>query len=191
MTIVLLPGPGQALVLARSITGGFRRGLAATLGLNTGTVLHAVAAGFGLSAVLAASTTAFTMVKLVGAGYLVLLGVLAWRSGGRPDPAPRGRPGGYLSAVLVGVLNPKVALFFLAFLPQFVDPGGGAVLAQFLALGLMLAGLSVAWDCVLSLAAHAMSARITANERLAWWRTRITGGLFVGLGVRLAFTEQH
>ncbi|HEV2782039.1 MAG TPA: LysE family translocator [Actinophytocola sp.] len=191
LVIVLLPGSGQALVLARSLAGGFRAGLAATCGLNTGTVLHAVAAGFGLSAVLATSATAFTVIKLVGAGYLVLLGVLTWRAGVRTAPAGGARQGGYLSAVLIGVLNPKVALFFLAFLPQFVDPGRGAVLAQFLVLGLILAALSVAWDCVLSLAAHAVSLGLTASQRVARWRARITGGLFVGLGVRLAFAEQR
>jgi threonine/homoserine/homoserine lactone efflux protein len=189
VAIVLLPGPGQALVLTRSMTGGFRAGLAATLGLNTGTLVHALAAGFGLSAVLAASATAFTVVKLAGAGYLVVLGVLAWRSGGFVSPVPR-RPGGYLSAVLIGVLNPKVALFFLAFLPQFVQPERGAPLAQFLVLGLILAVLGVLWDCVLSLAAHAVAPRISASERLARWRAQITGTLFVGLGVRLALAER-
>lgn len=191
VVLVLVPGPGQALVLARSMTGGFRAGFAATLGLNTGTVLHAVAAGFGLSAVLAASATAFTVVKLVGAGYLVVLGVLAWRSGGRVREAPARRPGGYLSAVLVGTLNPKVALFFLAFLPQFVDPGRGAVPLQFLVLGLILAGVGLAWDCVLSLAAHAIALRIAASQRVARWRARITGALFVALGLRLAITENR
>jgi threonine/homoserine/homoserine lactone efflux protein len=189
VAIVLLPGPGQALVLARSVTGGFRAGLAATLGLNTGTLVHALAAGLGLSAVLAASATAFTVVKLAGAGYLVVLGVLTWRSGGSVRPEPR-RPGGYLSAVLIGVLNPKVALFFLAFLPQFVRPERGAVPAQFVVLGLMLAVLGVLWDCVLSLAAHAVAPRISASHRLARWRARITGTLFAGLGIRLAFAER-
>lgn len=191
VVLVLMPGPGQALVLARSMSGGFRAGLAATLGLNTGTVLHAAAAGLGLSAVLAASATAFTVVKLLGAGYLIVLGVLAWRSGGRVTDVPSRPPGGYLSAVLVGVLNPKVALFFLAFLPQFVEPGRGAVPLQFFVLGLVLAGVGLAWDCVLSLVAHAISLRIMASQRVARWRARITGTLFVGLGLRLAFAENR
>jgi threonine/homoserine/homoserine lactone efflux protein len=190
VALVLLPGPGRALVLARSVTGGFRAGLAATLGLNTGTLAHTMAAGLGLSAVLAASATAFTLVKLAGAGYLVVLGVLAWRSGGDAATRPERRPGGYLSAVLVGVLNPKVALFFLAFLPQFVHPERGAVLAQFLVLGLILAGLGMLSDCLLSLAAHAVALRISASQRFATWRARITGTVFVALGLRLAFTER-
>jgi threonine/homoserine/homoserine lactone efflux protein len=191
IAIVLLPGPGQALVLARSVTGGFHAGLVATLGLNTGTVVHATGAALGLSAVLATSATAFTVVKLAGAGYLVVLGVLAWRSGTGHRSRPANQPGGYLSAVLVGVLNPKVALFFLAFLPQFVDPRRGAVLAQFLVLGLVLAFVSVLWDCALSWTATTVARRFRSSERLAVWRTRITGTVFVGLGLRLAFTEQR
>ncbi|MGP4016460.1 LysE family translocator [Saccharopolyspora sp. 5N708] len=191
--IVLLPGPGQALVLARGASGGRRAGVITTLGLNTGTLVHAVAAAAGLSALLVTSASAFTAVKIVGAIYLVWLGITTWRSGDPAESAavqrvPAGRM--YLSALATGVLNPKVAVFFLAFLPQFVHPENGWVFGQFLVLGGLLAALSVLWDCVLSVTAGALSRRLATNAKFVRWRQRVTATVLVGLGIRLALTER-
>lgn len=192
--IVLLPGPGQALVLARVAGGGRRAGVVTTLGLNTGTLLHTAAAAAGLSAVLATSATAFTAVKIAGAVYLMWLGIAAWRSGNASEPVVAGRMRAgrlYLGALVTGVLNPKVAVFFLAFLPQFVHPENGWVFGQFMVLGALLATLSVLWDCALSITAGAMSRKLAGNARFARWRQRITATVLIGLGIRLAVTEQH
>src|SRR5690606_32028708 len=126
--LVLIPGPGTAWIVAQTVAGGTRRGLHAGLGLETATLIHATAAGLGLSALLATSALAFELLKYAGAAYLVWLGIKAWREGGdAPDaPAPpRAAAHVYRRSVLTGVLNPKVALFFLAFLPQFVHPERG------------------------------------------------------------------
>src|SRR5215813_6399642 len=134
LALVAAPGPGQALVMARTLQGGARAGLLTSLGLNVGTLTHTVAAALGLSAVLMASATAFTVVKLLGAVYLLFLGgTMIWRSIREPSsavaalrtgPNGNGRPPAhlFLHAVVTGILNPKVALFFFAFLPQFVRP---------------------------------------------------------------------
>ena len=140
--LVATPGPGQALVMARTLQGGVRAGLLTSVGLNVGTVVHTVAAALGLSALLLASATAFTVVKLVGAVYLVVLGAgmiartferRALAAADQPSPGSSPLPGPRLFAhgMVTGVLNPKVALFFLAFLPQFVRPERGGVFVQF------------------------------------------------------------
>jgi threonine/homoserine/homoserine lactone efflux protein len=141
--IILVPGPAQALVFANTLSGGQRAGALTAVGLNIGTLFHTAAAGLGLSAILATSAFAFSLVKYGGAAYLFYLGVRALRSR-EPQPlsvASQLPPGGstLVWGAIAGVLNPKVALFFLAFLPQFVDPSRGPVLVQFLALGASIA----------------------------------------------------
>lgn len=192
--LVVMPGPGTAWILAQSLAGGTVRGLRAALGLETATLLHALAAGLGLSAILATSALAFEIVKYAGAAYLVWLGIRAWRSpapGARPAPAPPDaapapvtRDGVYLRSVLTGLLNPKVALFFLAFLPQFVHPGRGWVWLQFLVLGALLALIGFSHSLVLSLAAGRLGRGV--RSRGSRWMQRAFGGLMVGLGIRLA-----
>jgi threonine/homoserine/homoserine lactone efflux protein len=195
--LVAAPGPGQALVMARTLQGGVRAGLLTSVGLNLGTVVHTVAAALGLSALLLASATAFTVVKLVGAVYLVVLGVrmIASTLRARPEAAPE-RPASaepriesprlLLHGMLTGVLNPKVALFFLAFLPQFVRPERGGVFVQFAVLGLVLATLGVMGDSIVALIAARTGRRMTAGA----WRERVTGGVLVALGVRLALIRR-
>lgn len=193
VVLVILPGPGTAWIVAQALAGGVRRGLLAGLGLEVATLLHALAAGLGLSALLATSALAYEAVKYLGAAYLVWLGIKAWRSGERaasPDaPAPdaSGRRV-FLRSVLTGVLNPKVALFFLAFLPQFVHPERGWAWLQFLVLGALLALVGFCNDLVLSLAVGRF--RRTMGGRIAGgggrWMQRVTGGVFIGIGLRLA-----
>ena len=194
VVLVILPGPGTAWIVAQAFAGGVRRGLLAGLGLEVATLLHALAAGLGLSALLATSALAYEVVKYLGAAYLVWLGIKAWRGGEQaasPDapvsdaPAPEvsGRRV-FLRSVLTGVLNPKVALFFLAFLPQFVHPERGWVWLQFMVLGALLAVVGFCNDLVLSLAVGRFRRRIAAGS--GRWMQRATGGLFIGLGLRLA-----
>jgi threonine/homoserine/homoserine lactone efflux protein len=195
--LVIAPGPGQALVMARTLQGGVRAGLLTSVGLNLGTVVHTAAAALGLSALLLASATAFTVVKLVGAVYLVILGarMIASTWGGRrllaapdrPAEAPR-LPSSRLLAhgALTGVLNPKVAVFFLAFLPQFVRPERGGVFVQFAVLGLVLATLGVIGDSIVALIAGRTGRRMAGGA----WRERLTGGVLVALGIRLALLRR-
>jgi threonine/homoserine/homoserine lactone efflux protein len=195
--LVAAPGPGQALVMARTLQGGLRAGLLTSVGLNLGTVLHTLAAALGLSALLLASATAFTVVKLVGAVYLVVLGarMLLATLRERPADSPEGPESGapriersrlLLHGALTGVLNPKVALFFLAFLPQFVRPERGAVFVQFMILGLVLAILGVTGDSLVAVIAARTGRRMVA----APWRERLTGSVLVALGVRLALIQR-
>ena len=196
VVLVLLPGPGTAWILAQSFAGGTKRGIQAGLGLETATLLHAIAAGLGLSALLATSAMAFEFVKYLGAAYLVWLGIKAWRSSGEDAApadaeAPKPRASGrsvYLRSVVTGVLNPKVALFFLAFLPQFVHPERGWVWLQFLALGALLAVIGFCNDLFLSFAAGRFGRRFAGCG--GRWTQRATGTLFIGLGLRLAMQQR-
>jgi threonine/homoserine/homoserine lactone efflux protein len=128
-TLVLVPGPNLIYIVTRSVEAGRRAGFASMLGVETGTMVHVAAAAFGLSALLASSAVAFEIVKYAGVAYLVYLGVRALRSRDHEADSPATETGmrrTYAEGVLVNVLNPKVSLFFLAFLPQFVDPAGGS-----------------------------------------------------------------
>ena len=192
--IILAPGPAQALVLARTIGSGRKSGIMTAIGLNVGTLFHAVAAGLGLSAVLATSALAFSVVKLAGAGYLVYLGVRAVLT--RPtaitetEPLAERSDHSFLKAVVTGVLNPKVALFFLAFLPQFVDQAHGSAFLQFVLLGSIIAAIDMVYESILAIIAGGISSRVMNNVRVRVWRERITGLALVGLGIRLAFAKR-
>lgn len=192
--IILAPGPAQALVLARTIGSGRKSGIMTAIGLNVGTLFHAVAAGLGLSAVLATSALAFSVVKLAGAGYLVYLGLRAVLT--RPTAITETRPlaersdHAFLKAVVTGVLNPKVALFFLAFLPQFVDQAHGSAFLQFVLLGSIIAAIDMVYESILAIIAGGISSRVMNNVRVRVWRERITGLALVGLGIRLAFAKR-
>jgi threonine/homoserine/homoserine lactone efflux protein len=195
--LVIIPGPGTAWIVAQTIAGGTARGVRAAFGLETATLIHALAAGLGLSAVLATSALAFEVLKYAGAAYLVWLGIKAWRNGDTKDaveaPADPDRGAGrhvYWRSVVTGVLNPKVALFFLAFLPQFVHPERGMVWLQFLVLGALLSMIGFSNSLVLSVAIGRFGKRLSHNERFARWRQRAIGTLFIGLGLRLAVQQR-
>ena len=203
IALVLVPGPAQALVVARSVERGARAGVLTAVGLDAATLVHSLAAALGLSAVLATSAAAFTVVKLAGAAYLVWLGLRMLRrrdpsSAAERPPVARGdsRAGAarvgatrlLVHGFATGLLNPKVALFFLAFLPQFVRPERGHVIAQFLMLGGILGLLDLAWAAVVATAAA--RARFVGAGRFAAWRERVTGGVLIALGVKLALTRR-
>jgi threonine/homoserine/homoserine lactone efflux protein len=198
IALIISPGPGQALVIARTIQGGTRAGVLTACGLQIGTLVHTLAASVGLSAILAASATAFTVVKYAGAAYLVVLGVLtlrgAWLSKNKQAPTAeveRTNDKVLLAhALATGILNPKVAIFFLAFLPQFVHPERGGVLLQFMVLGVLLSVLGLIGDSVVAWLAGRARTRMAQNERLMRWRETFTGTVLVGLGVHLALGER-
>ena len=189
----ITPGPDTAYIIGRSVQLGWRGGAVAALGISAGCLFHVFAAAIGLSALLVASSAAFALVKWVGAAYLCLMGVKMLLS---RSPAPADDvvdPSGaislrqvFLQGLLTNVLNPKVALFFLAFLPQFVAVDSPHKTAAFLLLGLIFIFNGTLW--CLGVAAFAASAagRIRQSGRALAWINRALGGLFVYLGVRVA-----
>jgi threonine/homoserine/homoserine lactone efflux protein len=192
--LFLIPGPAVLLVLARGTSGGRRVGIATGLGIACGDLLHTLAASLGLSAVLMTSALAFDAVKFAGAGYLIWLGIKAIRAPAADLAVASLRPIGagraWRQAILAEVLNPKTALFFLAFLPQFVQPGRGAVVAQFAELGLVFAVMSAAYTMVVAVAAGQLGRFLARHKRIGRWQNRITGGIFLALGVRLALQRR-
>ncbi|MFK3650692.1 LysE family translocator [Lysobacter enzymogenes] len=195
--LVFIPGPGTAWIVAQSAAGGTARGIQAAFGLETATLIHALAAGLGLSALLATSALAFEVLKYAGAAYLIWLGLKAWRGGpaAAADPAAAVEPPArvsarqvYLRSVMTGVLNPKVALFFLAFLPQFVHPERGMVWLQFLVLGALLALIGMSNSLMLSFAVGRFGRRFGAGG--GRWKERLTGSVFIALGLRLAVQQR-
>lgn len=192
--LILAPGPGQALTIARTLSGGFRAGILTATGLNLGTLVHALAAGLGLSAVLATSALAFSIVKYVGAAYLLFLGISSLRDRARDEPkseataVPTGSP--LRQATLAGLLNPKVAVFFLAFLPQFVDPTLGRVPLQFFLLGLTMALLDTVYEILLAWLTSRARHRLAARPALRRLQRTVTGSVLILLGLRLAAQER-
>ena len=185
------PGPDTLYILGRSVAQGREAGLASAFGISLGSIFHTCAAALGLSAILAASAQAFTAIRLLGGAYLVFLGLkmildrrrkLALTSNFRR----RTRSAAFRQGVLTNVLNPKVALFFLAFLPQFIDPASHMKIAAFITLGLTFVTTGTIWCLVLAWFASSFSERLRNNETIAQWLNRTAGTLFVFLGVRLA-----
>lgn len=197
----VMPGPDSLLIMTRSASQGWRAGSAAALGIGTGTFVHIVAAALGLSAILATSAAAFTVLKLVGAAYILYLaaGMLFSRRGGNgagdnahlPTVAPL--PYGRIVAqgILTNVLNPKVALFFLAFVPQFIDAHAPHKALAFVVLGAIFNLNGMLWCNGLAVFTAKVSARIKPNPAVKQWLNRATGGLFVWLGVKLALAKQQ
>jgi threonine/homoserine/homoserine lactone efflux protein len=184
-TLVLIPGPNLIYIVTRSVEAGRKAGLASILGIEAGTMIHVAASAFGLSALLASSAVAFEIVKYVGVAYLVYLGIRALRNGKAPEAqvAPAGMRRTVAEGMLVNVLNPKVSLFFLAFLPQFVDPGKGAVTTQILVLGLVFLAIAATLDLLFVLAAGLMSRRLGGGGS-----RRFAGGIYLALAALAAAT---
>ena len=190
---LIVPGPAVIYVTTRSIDQGRAAGMASVLGIHTGTVVHTVAAALGVSALLASSATAFTAVKLLGAAYLVFLGVRRLIGSERVEdqevPARRRSLWRiYGQGVVVNVLNPKTALFMLAFLPQFVDPARGAVTPQILFLGGFLSVLGLVSDGTYALVAAGVGRWLRNSARNLRIQRYVTGGVLVALGITAAAT---
>jgi threonine/homoserine/homoserine lactone efflux protein len=188
LVVAVVPGPGLLFVLARSLAGGRAAGLRCSAGTFLGGMVHVVAAAVGLSALIAASATAFTAIRLAGAAYLVFLGIRTIMSS-RDDPSlpsAAGVEGAFRQGVLTEMLNPKTALFFLAFLPQFCDPDAGSLVLQLLVLGTVSIVLNTMADVAVALGAGRIGEALRARPR-AYRRGRAaSGGVLVALGVSAA-----
>jgi threonine/homoserine/homoserine lactone efflux protein len=187
--LVVLPGPALIFIVTRGVVHGRRGGLISTLGVETGNVIQVLAATAGLAAIVASSAEAFSIIKYIGAAYLVFLGIRALATAGDGDgPAlvrTRSHRRLYLDGIIVGALNPKLALFLLAFLPQFVDPAIGPVWLQTLVLGLIFNVMATIGDSLFALAAAGAGGRIRAwleSRRLA----QASGFVYLGLGAAAA-----
>ena len=186
--LAVVPGPAVTYIVINSVDKGRRAGLASAAGVASGGLVHVAAATVGLSALIASSATAFTTVKLAGAAYLVVVGVrrLLGRDEAeavQPPPAALARV--YRQGVVVNVLNPKTALFFLAFLPQFVDPKA-SVPPQVALLGLVFAAIAFASDCTYAVLADLLAGRLRASGRGARLRRHASGLVFLALGLTAA-----
>jgi threonine/homoserine/homoserine lactone efflux protein len=194
LLLLVVPGPSVLYVVTQSVSHGRRAGIASVAGITTGTLVHIAAATVGLSALLASSAIAFDVVKYLGAAYLIVIGIrrlAGWER--EPEPwtgaPPRNLGRLYRQGIVVNTLNPKTALFFLAFLPQFVDPARGAVWAQILALGLLFAALGFCSDSTWALVAGTLGERLRRSRRFPSVQRYVSGSVFVGLGAVAAFSS--
>jgi threonine/homoserine/homoserine lactone efflux protein len=189
LVLLLTPGPAVLYIVARSVEQGRLAGLVSALGVHVGTLVHVAAAALGLSALLVSSALAFNIVKYLGALYLIYLGVrklAGWDQAAQGRAlAPHSLRRLFTQGIVVNVLNPKTALFFLAFLPQFVDVSRGAVGAQILVLGLIFVALGVISDGLYAVAAGTAGAWLREGRLLRAERY-VSGSVFVGLGVTAA-----
>jgi len=194
LALNITPGPDSAYVVGRSLQTGWQGGAMAALGIGAGCLVHIAAAAIGLSALLAASATAFLVIKLAGAAYLVVIGVrmllLAKLTHAAPVPAI-GLAQIFREGMLTNALNPKVALFFLAFLPQFVDNEAPARALSFLILGLIFNLTGTLWNFGLALVASLAAARVRSWPSATGWLHRALGAFFIWLGIRIALLQSR
>ena len=187
----ITPGADLALIGARSAGQGFRSGAAAALGVGAGCFVHVAAAALGLSALIASSAAAFTVLRWVGAAYLVWLGIGLLRGGGEPASAAAAMPAvtwwrSFAQGFLTNALNPKVALFFLAFLPQFIDAAAPHKALSFIALGAVFAVNGTLVNVAFAGLIAGLRGALGSQPAIGRWLRRGVGALFVALGVRLA-----
>lgn len=181
--LIVIPGPNVAYIATRTVSQGRRAGIASALGVEAGALVHIGAAAAGLSALIAQSETAFEALRYAGAGYLLVLGIRTLRSGDAADDVPvAGDPRlghAFAEGIVVNLLNPKVTIFFLAFLPQFLDRGDGSVATQTLLLGAIFIAIACVLDVGWALLADAFAVRLRAAARM---RRRVTGVVYLVLG---------
>lgn len=191
LALLVVPGPAVLYIVARSIHQGRRAGLMSVLGIHVGTLVHIAAATAGLSALIVSSAVAFTAVKIAGAVYLVGLGLWTlFARGAEPEVALGGERNlrrAFAQGIVVNVLNPKTALFFLAFLPQFVDPDASRPALQIAFLGVLFALLGLVTDSLWALAAGTAGGVLRRSRRFVRGQRYVTGTVYVGLGVATAF----
>lgn len=192
LALLVVPGPAVLYIVARSVSQGRLAGVVSAAGVQVGASVHIVAAALGLSAVLLSSALAFNIVKYLGAAYLIYLGVRQWLARelatGEMAVQPESLRRIFAQGVVVNVLNPKTALFFFAFLPQFVDPASGNVAAQVLLLGLLFVTLAVINDGAYALLAGALGNWLRGNRRFWAGQRLFAGAVYVGLGVTTALS---
>ncbi len=191
VALLLVPGPAVLYITARSASQGRTAGLVSVLAIETANLIQAVAAGLGLSAILLSSALAFDVVKYLGAAYLIYLGVrklLSSENGTGDEIRLESLSQIYWQGLAVNILNPKTALFFLAFLPQFVNPARGNVIAQNLLLGAIFVGLAIITDSLYALAASSLAEKLKGSQRFQTGGRYFAGLVYVGLGITTALT---
>ena len=195
LLLLVIPGPAVMYIVTRSATQGRRAGLVSVAGIHLGTVVHVFAATIGLSAVLAASATAFTIVKFIGAAYLIGLGIQsihAYRLGAAEESKPvvdqRSLQRVFVDGVVLNVLNPKTAIFFLSFVPQFVDPGTLHPIRDVAALGAVFIILGLISDSAYAMAGGWVGVRLRRSPRLQRRKDVLAGATYLGLGAATAFS---
>lgn len=194
----LMPGPDTLFIMSKSASQGWKAGVVASLGICSGVYVHVFAAAFGLSALLATSATAFVVVKLVGAAYLIYLGWMTLRQKAvvASDVAAQTLQAKqplftiYRQGFLTNALNPKVALFFLAFVPQFIAADSTSTVLAFILLGSVFDISSLIWCTTVALFTAFASKHLQVGVRVKAWLNKVVGALFIGLGVRLAVSAQ-
>ncbi|MGS0892968.1 LysE family translocator [Burkholderia stagnalis] len=193
------PGPDTAYIVGRSVAQGRGAGLMSALGISAGCCVHALACAFGLTALLAASAAAFTVIKLAGAAYLIYLGVrmILAKQAAAPSGAEVAQPTAarplrqlFLQGFWTNVLNPKVVLFFVSFFPQFVSADSPHKAWAFLTLGAVFVVMSTIWTSLVAWVAGSVTQRFSGKPGVKKWLDRTVGGAFVGLGLRLAASQR-
>ena len=192
--LIISPGPDMIYVITRGMAHGRKAGMMSAIGVVCGILVHTIAAALGLTLILQSSALAFLFVKFVGAAYLLYLGIQAWREKGSfvlqsSAPIANSRTL-FWQGVLSNVLNPKIAIFFLAFLPQFVDKGNSHVTWQMVILGTTFAGFGLIFLLVVGYSSGTIGRWLTYKPQRAHFFQRLAGGILIGLGIRLAFTEK-
>jgi threonine/homoserine/homoserine lactone efflux protein len=190
LALLLLPGPAVLYIVARSMEQGRKAGLVSVAAIETGNLFHAIAAALGLSAIRLSSALAFDLVKYLGAAYLIYLGIRKLTSRDEAEQPQNGERKSlgriYSQGVVVAILNPKTALFFFAFLPQFVDATRGAVGLQFLLLGLIFVGIAIVTDSLYALAAGTAGRWLRGSVRYLRLQRYFSGTVYIGLGMAAA-----
>lgn len=192
----MIPGPDSLLIAGRAATQGFKAGSAAALGIGTGTMIHIVAAALGLSAVLASSATAFTVIKILGGAYLIYMAISMLRSS-RPDGNTElmRKPKAslkriYYQGFITNLFNPKIAVFFLAFMPQFISASSENKALAFIVLGLIFNVNGMLWCHLIAWMSASLSRRLSVGIATKKWLSRFTASLFGVFGIRLLLTSQ-
>ncbi|KOP82744.1 LysE family translocator [Cytobacillus solani] len=192
--LFLIPGPAVILIATRTAQSGRKAGIIAGLGIATGDIIHTLFAAIGLSAILMTSSLAFNFVKIIGAVYLIYLGLRAILEKPTdlqlPNHSQKKTSNTYSQAIFIEVLNPKTALFFLSFLPQFVHPEQGSSFLQFLILGLIFVLLGAIYTTIVAMSIQLLSRLV---KRISWigrWSSRIVGVIYISLGLKVAFQSR-
>jgi threonine/homoserine/homoserine lactone efflux protein len=193
--LIITPGPDMLYVITRGVTQGRRAGILSAIGVICGILVHTTAAALGLTLILQTSALAFLIVKTLGAAYLIYLGIKAWREKSTFHlPTSTSNVSSrrvFWQGVLSNVLNPKVAIFFLAFLPQFVDKGGHHVALQMVMLGLTFAFFGLCFLLMVGYSSGKIGSLLTHRPHYGQFLGRLAGGVMIGLGIRLALTERR
>lgn len=194
ISLFLIPGPAVLLTITQAARSGRKTGILTGLGIATGDFLHVIFAAIGLSAILMTSAFAFNVVKFAGVAYLLYMGIQAIFTKSKatdlPEVALISGPRAYGQGILVEALNPKTALFFLAFFPQFVNPANGSTIVQFLILGTIFVAMSIIYTTILAIGTEPISRILKRGTRFGQWGGKVVGLVYIGIGLKFVFQSR-